>query len=100
MPSRRALLAGLAVSSLAVALETVAERWALSSSAPAALRAIASLAFERGDLARAERAYARLEREAGAKDDARRFALLRLYAAVGRGDAGSAADALASFEYD
>src|SRR5579871_562416 len=95
----RAALEAALESGEAEALELVAERWALTSSANPALRALAASAFERGDLARAERAYARLERSPEAsKDEARRFAYLRLLAAAGRGDAASAADALASFE--
>lgn len=79
------------------ALEAVAERFALSQSAERAVALTGDLALERGDMARALRAYARLERQGDAQV-AKQAAFARFCAAVGLGDMAGAADALASFE--
>jgi outer membrane protein assembly factor BamB len=79
------------------ALEAIAERYSYSKVAPLALQALGDTALERGDFARAERAYARLERNASSPEMARRAAFQRLSTAAARGDAAAAADALASF---
>ena len=79
------------------AIEAVAERFALSSAASRALQALASISFEGGDLARAARAFQRLEND-GDAEVAQNAAFGRLCAAVGLEDPALAADALASFE--
>lgn len=79
------------------ALEALAERYAFSRVAPLALQALGDMAFERGDLSRAERAFAKLERDATTPEEARRAAWKRLCSATARGDSAAAADALASW---
>ncbi len=103
-PKARVLLEDALDQSDEEAVEAAAERYPLSSAAARALQILGSQAFERGDLGRAGRVFARLERDSlrevsggAAPADARRWAFARLCAAAGRGDAGDAADALASF---
>src|SRR5579883_3235933 len=79
------------------AVEAVAERFAATQAETRALEVTAELSFEQGDLARAERAARRLEREADEAGVAKRWAFVRLCAAVDRADAAAAADALATF---
>ena len=95
--ARAALRAALAAGDLE-ALEGLTSRWPQAGCVEEALRTAAELAFERGELGRAQRALRRLEALLPEPERRRRAALQRLLAAVAGADLAGAEDALAAFE--
>src|SRR5262249_19796057 len=79
-------------------IEETAQRRPLTRAEREALAVVAVRAFESGDLPRAERALARIETVESSPSERRVFALKRVLASAGRGDAATARTALASFE--
>ncbi len=82
-PRARAALDAALEANDADALEELSDRYALTQAAARALRSLGAVSLERGDLERAERAFGRLERLESKVEESRRWAYLRLCAAVG-----------------